>query len=289
MTDRPMLPLGTWGVCLRRRIALVTYALNRGGMETFLLHLGRYMQHAGCDVEIITTEAKGEWFARAAEFGLAAHHYGPENQSEPMNALRYVWRIGRRLAESRYDVVFLNHDRYAQAGLGLLGQKPFVVPILHNAVDEIFAVGCSNESNWNVLVAVSPLVAELAARRVPRRAVVTIPNGVRIPTGAMFQERRRLDKALRLIYLGRLEHQQKGVLLMPGILEGCLRRESIARWRLSARGPIAAYSRRNCNGGDSRDVIGSVVRSTGTTSTVSFYNRTCCCSHRFLRVCRSLC
>ncbi len=209
---------------MKRRIALVTYALKRGGMETFLLQLGRYMQHAGCDVEIITTEEKGEWFARAAEFGLAAHHYGPENDSAPVSALMHVWRIGRKLAKSRYDVVFLNHARYAQAGLGLLGQKTFVVPILHNTFDEIFAVGCSNENKWNVLVAVSPLVAEVAARRVPRRAVVTIPNGVRIPSEAIIRERRPLDKALRLTYLGRLEHQQKGVLLMPGILEGCLRR-----------------------------------------------------------------
>jgi glycosyltransferase involved in cell wall biosynthesis len=206
------------------RVALVTYAMNCGGMETFLLRLGCFLQRAGHVVEVITTQERGAWFARAAQLGLGASHYGPEDPEEAVSALVLAFRIGRRLARGAYDIVFVNHARYAQAALGLLPERMAAVPILHNTFDGIFTVGCANQRNCNVIVAVGPRVAELARPRMSVASLVTIPYGVESPTDAAMRGRRAFELPLRILFVGRLENRQKGVLLLPDILKGCLDR-----------------------------------------------------------------
>jgi glycosyltransferase involved in cell wall biosynthesis len=221
------------------RVALVTYAMHCGGLEAVLLRLGSYLRQQGCDVEIITTLEPGEWFGRVAELGMRASHVSGASGPGLLTSLRHSGRVRRKLARGGYDVVFLNHSRHAQACIGGLPDDMVVVPILHNDYEEIYQVGCANSDAWNVAVAVSPKVAETARRYVPRRPVLLNLSGVDQPDENLLRQRRSLDRPIRLIFVGRLDHAQKGVLWLPDILRRCLDRGLDTTLTIVGNGPDA--------------------------------------------------
>src|SRR6476661_8274835 len=136
----------------RPRIALVAYAMYCGGMEAFLLRLGRYLKEHDCDVEVITTIEQGEWFGRWAELGIRADHVaGHDSRILP---ILHSQRVLTRIRSGNYDVVFLNHARHAQASLARVPEELIAIPVLHNDTPEIYQVGCGNAAAWNVAVAV---------------------------------------------------------------------------------------------------------------------------------------
>lgn len=201
------------------RIALTTYALHRGGMEAFILRLGGFLRAEGHDVTVVTTVTPGEWFGRAGESGLRGVHLAPDAPSGWFAPLRHAWDVGRWLARGGFDVVLLNHDRYGQAGLGLVPDRVAVLPILHNDDDSVYRVGCANRRAWNAMVAVGPRVAAEARRRVPDRPVREIRYGVDLPTESEMAARRGApDGTLEVVYSGRLDDRQKRVLMLPDIV-----------------------------------------------------------------------
>ena len=179
------------------RIAFVTYAMHCGGMEAFLLRLGAYLREHGCEVEVITTIEPGEWFGRLDELHIKAHHVAGYDRLTLLAPLLHSLRVRRQLIAGDYDLIFLNHDRHAQATLGRLPEHVVAVPILHNHHEEIYEVGCGNQDAWNVAVAVSPKVADSARRRVPGRPVLEIGYGVEVPSAAVWQERRQFSTPSR--------------------------------------------------------------------------------------------
>lgn len=219
------------------RVGLVTYAMHCGGVETFLLRLGKYLDRSGFDVEVITTLETGAWFGQLSRVGLKADHVGGYAASALLNPLIHSLRVGRRLVTGKYDAVLLNHSRHAQACLGLLPDSVTVVPILHNDTKQVYSVGCANDRAWNVSVAVSPKVCQAARDRVADRPVVMIPYGVETPSGIEWSTRAHLGRKLRLAFVGRLVHSQKGVLFLPDILKGCLDRGIDAVLAVGGAGP----------------------------------------------------
>jgi glycosyltransferase involved in cell wall biosynthesis len=219
------------------RIAFVTYAIHCGGMEALLLRLGHYLRQQGCDVEVITTLEPGEWFGRLAELQIKADHVAGYGRSGVLIPLRHSVRVGSRLAAGKYDIVFLNHTRHAQASIASLPDKVVVIPILHNDVEEIYEVGCANQDAWNVAVGVSPKVVATARQRVPRRPVMHISSGVDLPSGVLWRGRRSFGRRMELIFIGRLEHAQKGVLWLPDIYKACLDRGVDATLTIVGDGP----------------------------------------------------
>ena len=204
------------------RIGLITYAMYGGGMEMFLLRLGKFLAQRGLEVELVTTTEPGPWFARAADFGLAALNIPGWKQGTRVRAVCRAWRVGTWLRRRKYDVVFLNHSPHAGAGIGLLPDKVLVVPIFHNDDEAVYNVGCLSHRRWNIAVGVSPKVVEAVRKRVPDRPVELIPYGIEMPAEECGQKRPRTGgEKLRLIFVGRLDHRQKGVLFLPDILRGC--------------------------------------------------------------------
>lgn len=226
------------------RIALVTYAMYCGGMEAVLLRLGRYLGQQGCDVEVITTIEPGEWFGRWAELQIKADHVAGYARFNVLVPLLHSLRVGDRLLAGQYDVVFLNHTRHAQAAIARLPEHVVVIPVLHNDADEIYDVGCGNQDAWNVAVGVSPKVVATAQRMVPNRPVLRIASGVELPGAAFWQSRGGLGKRIELIFVGRLEHTQKGVLWLPDIYKGCLDRGIDAALTIVGDGPDAGELKR---------------------------------------------
>ena len=204
------------------RIGLATYSMRGGGMETFLLRLGRYLTGKGMEVELATTTEPGAWFDRAGEGGMKAFHVGGWRSGSRMELLRHALRVGRWLRGRDYDALFLNHSLHASGSIGSLGDKTLVVPIFHNDDEAVYDVGCTSAGLWNVAVGVSPKVVEGIRSHAPGRPVELIPYGVEMPSAGMDGKRGPPSAGgVRLIYVGRLDQRQKGVTLLPEILKGC--------------------------------------------------------------------
>ncbi len=217
------------------RVALLTRALRCGGVSTFLFRLGRELAARGCEVEIVTTEGRGEWFDLAASHGLRPQSiYGAGWNPAGLHARR----VGRHLRERDYDAILLNHALHAQVALGMLSDRAFVVPILHNDIEEIVQVGLGNPAAWNVAVAVSPRLLEIARARRPERSSTMIPHGIEIPEEApVWIERKQEARPLRLAYVGSVEAGRKGVMLLPEILRGARDRGCDAHLAIAGGGP----------------------------------------------------
>jgi glycosyltransferase involved in cell wall biosynthesis len=235
------------------RVALLTRAVRCGGVSTFLFRLGRELTALGFRVEIVTTEERGEWFDLAAAHGLRPSSIEGARAAPPWMHAR---RVGHHLRERGDDAILLNHAFHAQAALGMLQDRVFVVPILHNDIEEVVRVGLGNPAAWNVAVAVSPGVQEIARGRRPERPIERIAHGIAIPgeTPARI-ERKREERPLRLAYVGAIEHQRKGVLDLPPILRGLRDRGVEVRLTIAGAGP----DRRRLEAGFASAAVGDRV------------------------------
>lgn len=199
------------------RIALTTYALHIGGMETFILSLAEGLLDAGHETEIITTDEAGLWFRRAREVGAPAHCVdGLQRTSRAAHALH----VGRFLAARGFDAVINNNSWFVQASLGALPNTVATISVIHNAVGTVVWLACANEPACDAFVAVSQATFELArARMSAHEKIHLIPSGVVVPAGP---PQARNNKALTVAFCGRLEHTQKGIFLLPDILKRSL-------------------------------------------------------------------
>lgn len=218
-------------------IGLVTNAMYGGGVETFLLRLGQYLIRKGMNVEIVTTMEPGEWAEKMADYGIGSRHIPGYGREIRLQTLFHSWRVGRWLRARGYDVIFLNHARHALASLGMLSDDTFVCPILHNDTEEVYADGCSNPLAWNVAVGVSPKLVNEAHSRVPERPIQLIPHGVEMPEEANWRSRVRHSKPFHLCFVGRLTHRQKGIFLLPEIIQRCTEQRVDVRLTVVGDGP----------------------------------------------------
>jgi len=209
-------------------------AFQLGGMETFLLRLGHFLINHGHEVTLFATEASGAWFHKWSENISPAEFIAPH----PLRSLRsHSKRIGQRLARGKFDVVVTNHARFAQGALGCLPDSCIVIPIVHNDTSNVYRVACSNPDCWNVAVAVGTKVEEETRKRVPGKPVALIPYGVPIPARRANANIFDGSRTLRIASIGRLEHKQKGVLLLPDILIRLRERKIDCKLTIAGMGP----------------------------------------------------
>ncbi|RNI22450.1 glycosyltransferase family 4 protein [Rufibacter latericius] len=206
----------------RIKVGIFTYAMHGGGMEMALLRLGKYLQESGMDVEITTLSEKGAWFPKIAEAGLSGFflsHQGLETTFK--RGIHYLKTLNYILGK-RYDIVFLNHTRYAHRAVPFLKlfTKTKAVAVLHNTDPSIFEIGLIHASFLDSAVAVGPLVQSLAEQRNPKCPVIQIRNGVDTPETLGLVSEEPFPR-FTLVFVGRLEHAQKGVLFLPDIVKGC--------------------------------------------------------------------
>ena len=215
-------------------IAIVTYSLRIGGVEAVIRLLAEGFGGAGHDVAIIETLAKGEWHEAFVADGFRVE---PPNRPGYRSAKYHALQLAGNLA--KYDVLILNDSPLAQAGLGLLPPRTVVLVILHTCLTSMVHNATSNGENWDRIIAVSPQVAAAAlAYGAPEDRVVVIPNGIDL---APELGRRPLEDSDRLevAYIGALNHQQKGVRHLPGILRAAV--ESVPGIHLNVVGGGADF------------------------------------------------
>jgi glycosyltransferase involved in cell wall biosynthesis len=194
------------------RIALTTYALHIGGMETFIFSLAEGLVRAGHEVHIISTDERGAWFGRSREVGLQAHFVdGGARRSRAARARG----VGRFLVSNGFDAVINNFSWFVQASFGMLPAETVTVSVIHNSVEAVVSLSCANALACQAFVAPSPATVGLARSRVPAEKVHLIHHGVEILESP---PQPKAHSELRVVFCGRLDHTQKGILLLPKII-----------------------------------------------------------------------
>jgi glycosyltransferase involved in cell wall biosynthesis len=122
--------------------------------------------------------------------------------------------------EEAFDGVFVNvlADRVQTNVVRYLDPRILRIMIVHNITPGTYAAAGAIRDHVHATVGVSPRIqADLVQRHgFKRNRTVTIPNGIDV-AGIASARPARPPKRLRLLYLGRVEDQAKGVLWLPQI------------------------------------------------------------------------
>jgi glycosyltransferase involved in cell wall biosynthesis len=216
------------------RIALVTYALQIGGIETFLRLLAYYFQGNGHDVTFIETLARGRWSELFSQKGYRIIQILP---SPFHSTYGHVKRIANELKQ--YDLIILNDAPHAQSVLGFLGERTVAIPVLHMYLKSMLSNATANNINWDVISAVSPIVQGRAIQYgVEKNRVFCIPNGIDVPDRWPKSDFEfDYSKRLNVTYVGAINHAQKGVFYLPGIFKKALGRNTDIALEITGDGP----------------------------------------------------
>ena len=207
------------------KVALVTYALEIGGVESFLMSLAEFFVSHGHNVDFVETFSKGEW---SDEFSGKGYSVQTIIINPFESRISHVKRLAKQL--SRYDVLLLNDAPFAQSVLSLLPSETIVFPILHNNLDSMINNVISNIDQWNNIICVSPSLKNVLIQKtsVPEKKIIVISNGVSVEKD---WPKSKLNfnniNQLKLLFVGRVEQGQKGVLYLPEIIKKTIERKYI--------------------------------------------------------------
>jgi glycosyltransferase involved in cell wall biosynthesis len=206
------------------KIALSVAGMNVGGIATFVLNLSQFLGQAGHEVVVIAQRA-GEWWPRLAEIGVQGYCLPHWRWDSVQHAAR---RFATYLAAQRVDLLLINigiDNRLPMLALHLLPDALPVVLVLHNDRPEVYDLAATNRGAWNCAVGVSPKVQENARTRLGQKRILLISHGIPLPTGDQLRERLHWLTPLRLLFVGRLDRQQKGIFRLPAIIAACHRQQ----------------------------------------------------------------
>lgn len=200
-------------------VAIVTYSLSYGGVSTFILTLAKEYAAQGDRVTIIATESKGIWFDKM-KIPNVTYQYVGGLSSWIVPAILYAYKIAAVFKKQQYDLILVNNSRQALAALSLLPEKPVAISVIHNDHPVLCKNACVNEEMIDSIVAVSPAVFDRASRIVKDRSKLKqVLNAIELETEERFLSRAQYNPntLLKIIFVGRLVDEQKGVFLIPQI------------------------------------------------------------------------
>jgi len=205
-------------------IGIITYALNIGGVSTFILSLGKYFREKGHTVQIITEEEKGLWYDEINKEGFSSDSINSNFISWlPFGLLIHSYRVGRLIKKKGFDVILLNNCIYAQLSAHLYNNNSIIISIVHNNNKGIYQTAARNTSNISAISCVSLATFNGIKRFTDFKNIFLIPNGITLPQiTPSFPKKRNVD--LNIISVGHLDNDQKGIFFLPAILKKCKER-----------------------------------------------------------------
>lgn len=208
---------------LSMKIGIVTYSLSAGGgVSTFVLSLGKYFSSLGHDVTIITEQSQGAWCPEIAQSGLKSDYMNIGGiEWLPFGKFIYSHKIGKLLNRGQYDVIMLNHCFFAQLAAHRFNKKSIVISIIHNDNYGVYLVGSRNTNNIDGVSCVSIATYKGAHQYIDTHKLYCIPNGIELPGIDMNTLSRDNFQTIKIIFVGRLNHEQKGIYFIPEILDLC--------------------------------------------------------------------
>jgi glycosyltransferase involved in cell wall biosynthesis len=230
----------------QHRIALVSGGLGLGGSTTFLINFAGELVRRGIPVEVMSFE-----------------------RENPMSADFQKWKIPvlcadqqRMIFEDRLEIILQNLARF-QPTVVISTLGPASLEVLRYMPPGVFRIGMAqthdpllyrmmgNYACWMDLMAVvsQKMKQEAAAMsefsRVP---VVSLPYGVEMcPDGEL--PTRVFTRPVRILYLGRLEQEQKRVRLFPEILRQICESGMPFHWTIAGEGGERGFLERNLKTG----------------------------------------
>jgi glycosyltransferase involved in cell wall biosynthesis len=216
------------------KVAFVAWSLPHGGGEVFLLRTARYLLDHGCSVEVIVIDGPGPFFEYFTGQGI------PCVRRDNIRSGHHdfdAWRLGRWLAEQRYDVLFLNWAPRAHDALPYVPDHTPIIPIIHGDSEKYYAEYAKCQRMWNAAVAVSPKIQDTLRARLPDKPILYHPIRVPMPDEADYSARMPHAQPFRVLFLGRIEHTQKQVLLLPEIVNACRALHADVRLTIAGDGP----------------------------------------------------
>jgi glycosyltransferase involved in cell wall biosynthesis len=205
------------------KIAIVTYSLMIGGIETVIFNQAKYLIQQGYEVTVVETLKRGVWLT-----------YFKENQINVTSIIpnpffskkKHVKKIAKYLKD--YHIVLLHDAPYAQSILGLLPADTIVLPVLHSDMDSMVRNAIGNFGQWNRIVYVGPYLKNvlITKGRLDKNQIYNITNGIIIPQDKL-EEETRIGKRRRFAYVGRLDHAQKAMLFIPDIVNSVSKKQKI--------------------------------------------------------------
>ena len=200
-------------------VAIVTYSLNYGGVSTFILTHAKEFSAKGDTVTIITTESKGVWFDTLSIPNVTYLHIsGLASWWMPM--FLYTYKIAAQFKKGNYDLIIINNSRQALSALSLIPKETRAISVIHNDHPVLCNNACVNEDMVDAIVAVSPAVYHRATKIVKNKnKLVQVLNAIEIETELRYSTRDAYQpkELLKIIFVGRLVDEQKGVFLIPQI------------------------------------------------------------------------
>lgn len=205
------------------KIGIVTYSLSAGGgVSTFVLSLGKYFSSLGHDVTIITEQSQGVWYSEIARSGLQSDYMNiGEMEWFPFGKFIYSSMIGKLLRRGQYDVIILNHSLFAQLSAHKFNEKSIILSVVHNDNYGVYLVASRNMNNIDGVSCVSMAAYEGSRQYIDIQKLYCIPNGIELPDMHMGSLTRNNFRTIKIIFVGRLNHAQKGIYFIPEILELC--------------------------------------------------------------------
>jgi glycosyltransferase involved in cell wall biosynthesis len=204
------------------KIALVTYTLNSGGVSVFIFNLAKFFSNKGYKVDIIVTNTKGIWFNKTdneltkcidKSFGFL--------QWLPFGNLINVFKLAIHFRKENYKAILINCSETAHLAIPFSSKSSKNISVIHNNKPGVIRIGLINKEYLHNVVCVSPAVEESVRKKKPNGNILTILNGVNIPNCNSFA-RLPIAECVKILFVGRLTHEQKGIYFIPGILKSLI-------------------------------------------------------------------
>lgn len=193
--------------------------MNIGGVQTFIINISRYLASVGCEIIVLTTTDKGKWWQLLDDNGIKGINL---QQSRYFSPVTQAVNFARIILEENIDILLLNHSRPGQLAIPLYSYNCVTIPIIHNDTRGIMLRALQNCIFVDSVVCVSPKLYSDARNYFASDSVVQINYPVRFPSESEFKsEREVLGDKLRILYVGRVNEDQKGVFILPQIIKEC--------------------------------------------------------------------
>lgn len=207
-----------------KRIAIVTYALNTGGVSTFIEDLSEIFENEGFQTDIYTTEKKGDYFYTLKNKGKFLHNIRFDLLKWiPFGRIIHSIFCGFLIRMRSYNAVFLVHSYAAHHSLFLYRNRTLVFSVIQNTERNVVKLGCRFPDLLDGIICVSRNIYDSVVLTIKDGKCFLIENSIHLPSDEKYScMRKPLDNKAKVLYLGRLDNWQKGVLKIPDILQELL-------------------------------------------------------------------
>jgi len=198
------------------RVLIVTYALQKGGMEQSLKRLIVYLKEFNIYAEILLTEEKGEWFDDFTNL-CKVTCIG----TSKLGVVQHLFRIGRFINKGNFDILINICDKYSQTILPYIDNKIKVVSAIRLDDPYFYHLAATNYGFVDAYIVNSKKLCLSLSDTVRSKPIFLIENGIALPDQSFISNRVAIDSPLKLLFVGRIT-AQKGALLLPDIVGKCL-------------------------------------------------------------------